>query len=236
MGPMPWAPCSPTRSGVPGRRSVRQGDDMHRISAWAAIWAVPTLLAGIYGMNFRYMLELGWRFGYPLVLVVMVVICLGLYRAFRRYGWLCWRNASRSSTRRPGTSTSDLTRCRHAAPPEETAGQPSRLGVLPHMRRHATRDRPKSASKPRPQPARTWAASEPLAYSGAVRSSPPDTGPSSANARLLPPTRPRGARTAGSRGSVGDVLDRPEHLVRPPPEGHGVSLRRTGSLYVHHVT
>ena len=39
-------------------------------------------------MNFRYMLELGWRFGYPLVLVVMVVICLGLYRAFRRYGWL----------------------------------------------------------------------------------------------------------------------------------------------------
>jgi magnesium transporter len=68
--------------------SVRQGDDMRRISAWAAIWAVPTLLAGIYGMNFRYMLELGWRFGYPLVLVVMVVICLGLYRAFRRYGWL----------------------------------------------------------------------------------------------------------------------------------------------------
>ena len=68
--------------------SVRQGDDMRRISAWAAIWAVPTLLAGIYGMNFRYMLELGWRVGYPLVLVVMVVICLGLYRAFRRYGWL----------------------------------------------------------------------------------------------------------------------------------------------------
>ena len=67
---------------------MRQGDDMRRISAWAAIWAVPTLLAGIYGMNFRYMLELGWRVGYPLVLVVMVVICLGLYRAFRRYGLL----------------------------------------------------------------------------------------------------------------------------------------------------
>ena len=68
--------------------SVRQNNDMRRISAWAAIWAVPTLLAGIYGMNFRYMLELGWRFSYPVVLVAMVVICLGLYRAFRRYGWL----------------------------------------------------------------------------------------------------------------------------------------------------
>src|SRR4029450_172069 len=57
--------------------SVRQNTDMRRISAWAAIWAVPTLLAGIYGMNFRHMPELSWRFGYPLVLVVMVAICLG---------------------------------------------------------------------------------------------------------------------------------------------------------------
>jgi magnesium transporter len=68
--------------------SVRQNNDMRRISAWAAIWAVPTLLAGIYGMNFQYMHELGWRFSYPLVLVVMVVLCLVLYRVFRRYGWL----------------------------------------------------------------------------------------------------------------------------------------------------
>ena len=68
--------------------SVRPNTDMRRISAWAAIWAVPTLLAGIYGMNFRHMPELSWRFGYPLVLVVMVAICLGLYRAFRHYGWL----------------------------------------------------------------------------------------------------------------------------------------------------
>jgi magnesium transporter len=68
--------------------SVRQNDDMRRISAWVAIWAVPTLLAGIYGMNFRHLPELGWRFGYPLVLVVMFVICVGLYRAFRRSGWL----------------------------------------------------------------------------------------------------------------------------------------------------
>ncbi len=68
--------------------SVRQNDDMRRISAWVAIWAVPTLLAGIYGMNFRHMPELDWPVGYPLVLVVMVVIGLGLYRAFRRSGWL----------------------------------------------------------------------------------------------------------------------------------------------------
>jgi magnesium transporter len=68
--------------------SVHQNDDMRRISAWVAIWAVPTLLAGIYGMNFRHLPELEWRFGYPLVLATMVVICLWLYRAFRRSGWL----------------------------------------------------------------------------------------------------------------------------------------------------
>ncbi len=68
--------------------SVRQNDDMRRISAWVAIWAVPTLLAGIYGMNFRHMPELDWRFGYPLVLVAMLVICMALYRGFRRTGWL----------------------------------------------------------------------------------------------------------------------------------------------------
>jgi magnesium transporter len=68
--------------------SVRQNDDMRRISAWVAIWAIPTLLAGIYGMNFRHLPELEWAFGYPLVLVMMVLICLGLYRAFRRSGWL----------------------------------------------------------------------------------------------------------------------------------------------------
>jgi magnesium transporter len=68
--------------------SVRQNDDMRRISAWVAIWAVPTLLAGVYGMNFRHMPELDWRFAYPVVLAVMAAICLGLYRGFRRSGWL----------------------------------------------------------------------------------------------------------------------------------------------------
>jgi magnesium transporter len=68
--------------------SVRQNDDMRRISAWVAIWAVPTLLAGVYGMNFQHMPELGWRFAYPVVLIAMVAICLVLYRGFRRSGWL----------------------------------------------------------------------------------------------------------------------------------------------------
>jgi magnesium transporter len=68
--------------------SVRQNDDMRRISAWVAIWAIPTLLAGVYAMNFRHMPELDWRFAYPVVLAVMVVICLALYRGFRRSGWL----------------------------------------------------------------------------------------------------------------------------------------------------
>jgi magnesium transporter len=68
--------------------SVGQNDDMRRISAWVAIWAVPTLLAGIYGMNFKHLPELDWDFGYPLVLVVMLGMCLSLYRAFRRNQWL----------------------------------------------------------------------------------------------------------------------------------------------------
>lgn len=67
---------------------VQQNSDMRRISAWVAIVAVPTMIAGIYGMNFRYMPELDWRFGYPLSLAVMLVACVGLYRAFRRSGWL----------------------------------------------------------------------------------------------------------------------------------------------------
>jgi magnesium transporter len=68
--------------------SLRQNEDMRRISAWAAIVAVPTMVAGIYGMNFRYMPELDSRFGYPLVLGTMGMACLVLYRLFRRSGWL----------------------------------------------------------------------------------------------------------------------------------------------------
>jgi magnesium transporter len=67
---------------------VRQNEDMRRISAWVAIAAVPTMIAGIYGMNFEYMPEIDWRWGYPVVMVVMAVICFALFRAFRRSGWL----------------------------------------------------------------------------------------------------------------------------------------------------
>ncbi len=68
--------------------TVRQNEDVRKISAWAAIVAVPTMIAGIYGMNFEHMPELEWRIGYPLVLAVIGVACLVLYRAFRRAGWL----------------------------------------------------------------------------------------------------------------------------------------------------
>ncbi|MES9523002.1 magnesium and cobalt transport protein CorA [Streptomyces capoamus] len=65
-----------------------QNDDMRRISAWAAIFAIPTMVAGIYGMNFSHMPELDWRYGYPCALAVMALGAGLLYRAFRRNGWL----------------------------------------------------------------------------------------------------------------------------------------------------
>ncbi|MBT2482090.1 magnesium/cobalt transporter CorA [Streptomyces sp. ISL-94] len=67
---------------------VRQNDDMRKISAWAAMAAVPTMVAGIYGMNFDDMPELKQSWGYPAVLVVMAGLCLGLHRLFKRRGWL----------------------------------------------------------------------------------------------------------------------------------------------------
>jgi magnesium transporter len=68
--------------------SVRQNEDMRKISAWVAILAVPTMVAGVYGMNFRHMPELEWEFGYPTVLIFIAVACLLLYRRFKRVGWL----------------------------------------------------------------------------------------------------------------------------------------------------
>jgi magnesium transporter len=68
--------------------SVRQNDDVRKISAWVAILAVPTMVAGIYGMNFDHMPELHWRYGYPAVLLVIVCACSYLYWRFRRAGWL----------------------------------------------------------------------------------------------------------------------------------------------------
>jgi len=68
--------------------SVQQNDDMRKISAWVAIAALPTMIAGVYGMNFDYMPELHARWGYFVVLVVMVAGSTGLFRAFKRSGWL----------------------------------------------------------------------------------------------------------------------------------------------------
>ncbi len=70
------------------RTSQADNEDMRRISAWAGIIAVPTAIAGIYGMNFRYMPELYWRWGYPAVLLAITAVCVVLYRGFKRNGWL----------------------------------------------------------------------------------------------------------------------------------------------------
>jgi magnesium transporter len=68
--------------------AVQQNVDMRRISAAAAILAIPTMIAGFYGMNFQHMPELRWTFGYPLMLGVTATLSALCYRAFRRYGWL----------------------------------------------------------------------------------------------------------------------------------------------------
>ncbi|NEC87055.1 magnesium and cobalt transport protein CorA [Streptomyces sp. SID12501] len=68
--------------------TVAQNEDMRRITAWAAVIAVPTMVCGVYGMNFDHMPELRWQFGYPLVIGLISVVCLTLYRSFRRNGWL----------------------------------------------------------------------------------------------------------------------------------------------------
>ena len=68
--------------------SIAQSDETKRLAAWAAIIAVPTMVAGIYGMNFEDMPELHWVWGYPVVLSGMAIACLMLYRAFKKSGWL----------------------------------------------------------------------------------------------------------------------------------------------------
>jgi len=68
--------------------SISQSEDGRKLAAWAAIIAVPTMLAGIYGMNFHHMPELDWRFGYPTVIALMAGACGLLYRQFKKIGWL----------------------------------------------------------------------------------------------------------------------------------------------------
>jgi magnesium transporter len=68
--------------------TVRQNDDMRKISAWVAMAAVPTMVAGIYGMNFEDMPELEWAIGYPVVLSFTAIAVALLYRQFKKSGWL----------------------------------------------------------------------------------------------------------------------------------------------------
>ena len=71
-----------------GKVAMQQNVDMRKISAWVAIAAVPTMVAGIYGMNFKHMPELEWVWMYPVVLLGMVLACVGMYVTFRRNQWL----------------------------------------------------------------------------------------------------------------------------------------------------
>jgi magnesium transporter len=66
----------------------RQGEMTRQLAAWAAILAVPTAIAGIYGMNFEFMPELHWRYGYFSAIALIVAVCVGLWWRFKRIGWL----------------------------------------------------------------------------------------------------------------------------------------------------
>ncbi|MYN01481.1 magnesium/cobalt transporter CorA [Pseudoduganella sp. DS3] len=68
--------------------ALEEGEVNKRLAAWAAIFAVLTAFAGIWGMNFKHMPELDWRFGYPAALTLMAVVCGSLYRRFKKAGWL----------------------------------------------------------------------------------------------------------------------------------------------------
>ncbi len=68
--------------------TLRQNNDVRKISAWVGIVSVPTMGVGTYGMNFENMPGLHWQYGYPVWMSVLLVVCLGLHRVFRRNGWL----------------------------------------------------------------------------------------------------------------------------------------------------
>src|SRR5262249_7621292 len=68
--------------------SVAQNEAMKRLAGWAAIFAVPTMIAGIYGMNFKWMPELDWPIGYPVIMGLMLGAYTVLYLRFKRAGWL----------------------------------------------------------------------------------------------------------------------------------------------------
>jgi magnesium transporter len=68
--------------------SLQQNTDMRKIASWAAIITVPTMIAGIYGMNFDFIPELHYKYGYPVVLLVMIGVCAFVYRILRKNKWL----------------------------------------------------------------------------------------------------------------------------------------------------
>ena len=68
--------------------SVAQTEHTKRLAPWAAIIAMPTMIAGVYGMNFDTMPELHWEYGYPAIMLLMVGACAGLFFGFRCSGWL----------------------------------------------------------------------------------------------------------------------------------------------------
>ena len=70
------------------RITVQQNDDMRKISAGVALVVVPTLIAGVYGMNFKHMPELRWELGYPFALVLMIGASVALWALFKKSGWL----------------------------------------------------------------------------------------------------------------------------------------------------
>ncbi len=68
--------------------SISQNEVSKRFAGWAAIIGIPTMVAGVYGMNFKHMPELDWQLGYPIVMVLTLGTCVGLYIRFKRSGWL----------------------------------------------------------------------------------------------------------------------------------------------------
>jgi len=80
--------CSSILQAALARSNALANEDMRKISSWVAIMAAPTMIAGIYGMNFDVMPELHQPWGYPVVLTIMITTCAFLHRSFRRNGWL----------------------------------------------------------------------------------------------------------------------------------------------------
>ncbi|MBS1543187.1 MAG: magnesium/cobalt transporter CorA [Bacteroidetes bacterium] len=68
--------------------SISQSEISKSFAGWAALIGIPTMVAGIYGMNFKYMPELDWKYGYPAVMTVTVGLCVALYLRFKKSGWL----------------------------------------------------------------------------------------------------------------------------------------------------